>query len=159
MVWKALTALQAEDISLNTTTALWRPQGVTEIIGPNADSLWITDLRSCAGCKFFLVHLEREKMGGKEIRILIATLLPTYTYPIYSKGKETVGHLMGEQCSLLALQSLFFSVVFYEGPVSCLTSNLARPLTSFLKPIKSAESILLFKMLFQVKTITENHNW
>lgn len=102
---------------------------------------------------------KREK-GRKRNKNTHCHPLPTCTYPIYSRGKkETVGHLIGEQCSLLAFQSSFFSVVFYEGPVSCLTSNLARPLTSFLKPTKSAESILLFKMLFQVKTITECHNW
>lgn len=64
MEWKALTALQAEVTSLNTTTALCRPEGVTEIIGPSADSLWIIDLRSSVGCKFFLVHLAREKKTG-----------------------------------------------------------------------------------------------
>lgn len=80
MVGKALTALQAEVVSLNTTTALWRPQGVTETIGPSTDSLWIPDLRSSAGCMFFFAHLEMEQMGGKQIRIFIATSLPVHTY-------------------------------------------------------------------------------
>lgn len=113
MVGKALTALQAEVVSLNTTIALWRPQGVTETIVPSADSLWITDLRSSAGCMFFFAHLEMEQMGGKQIRIFIATSLPEHTYT--SRGQQA-----GDS-GPFHWKSNVPHAVFCEAPVSCLT--------------------------------------
>lgn len=62
MLWKAFTALQAEVMFLNTTIALCRPQRVTDLIGPNTDSLWITDWRSSVGCMFFFNHLASKQM-------------------------------------------------------------------------------------------------
>lgn len=62
LLWKAFTALQAEVIFLNTTIALCRPQRVTDLIGPNTDSLWITDWRSSVGCMFFFNHLASKQM-------------------------------------------------------------------------------------------------
>lgn len=64
LLCKAFTALQAEIVSSNTTTALCRPQRVTDWIGPNTDSLSVIDSRSSLGCMFLFSHLAREKMRG-----------------------------------------------------------------------------------------------
>lgn len=57
LLWNAFTALQAETMSLKTTTALCRPHRVTDSIGPNADSLCVTEARSSVGRMFFFSHL------------------------------------------------------------------------------------------------------
>lgn len=72
LLWKAFMALQAEVMFSNSTTALCRPQRLTDLIGPNTDSFWITERRSSVGFMFFFSHLAREQMEAVLIRILIS---------------------------------------------------------------------------------------
>lgn len=117
---KAFTALQAATMSSNTTTALCRPQGVTDWIGPNSDSFWVTDSRFSVGCMLFFSHLPRKHVKGR-------VLLENKNFSVMLSPRNLVrrcGHLsycIGKQGSVSVIPYLLYRLY------SCLVWYCIKP--------------------------------